>query len=334
MKKIVLFLLALIGLLSYAAAKGKEDQNANRSCIKEFKIVMDRNGQISEVDWNNSTIYTPPSSPNNSIPVDPFVVRLPGGRAFPKTLNVGTQVTITINGTTDDEFNIVVSLQKNKYELVPIFKGETKPLKAMSGRKKPCPQQQVCSFILDESGTTYQINVIRADQKEPIFTESLQTRARYYFGSHVGVFYPLGKSAEYDLGYASSNAVDATITENKLRDVTMVFVGSVYPFGFEPEGKAFSYRRIQLNLATEISSSIFKKIYFGPGYDFTYFSISVLARYGTTQELRSGFKVGDQVSSSIKTIPTFSKYRLDWGVTVCLPLDLMINWLGKSLGLI
>jgi hypothetical protein len=337
MKKIILFLLALIGLLSYAVAKGNEDQNANCPCIKEFKIVMDRNGQVAEIWWNNSKIYTPPSSPDNIfMPVDPFMVRLPCRRAFPKALGVGTQVTIAINGIIkdNDKFKIAVTSQKSKYELVPIFTGKTE----LPSKKVPeIAARQMCSFILDESGTTYKIEVTRADLNPPqgkvIFDESLQTKARYYFGSHVGVFYPFRESAEYSLGYASPNDVNTTIMENKLRNVTMVIVGAVYPFGFEPEGKTFSYGRIQLNLATELSSSIFKKIYFGPGYDFTYFSLSVLFRFGATQEVQSGFKVGDQVSSSIKTVPTVSKNRLDWGLTVCLPLDLMIGWLGKSLGI-
>lgn len=333
MKKIILFLLVLIGLLSHALAKGNEDQNANCPGIKEFKIVMDHDGQVAEIWWNNSKIYTPPSLSDNIMPVDPFMVRLPCRRAFPKALSVGTQVTIAINGIKDkDKFKIDISSKKSKYELVPIFTGRTE----LPSKEVPkIPARQMCSFILDESGTIYQIKVTREDlnSDKPIFVENLRTKARYYLGSHVGVFYPFRESAEYNLGYATPNDVNATIMDNKLRSVTMVFVGAVYPFGFEPEGKAFSYGRIQLNLATELSSSIFKKIYFGPGYDFTYFSISVLFRFGATQELQSGFKVGNQVSSSIKTVPAVSKNRLDWGVTVCLPLDLMIGWLGKSLGI-
>jgi len=343
----IFFLLTLIGLLSFTVAKGEENQNANGPYIKEFKIFMDRDGQIAEIDWNNSIIYTSPPKPNNIMPVDPFVVRLPDGNAFPKALSVGTQVTIAISGIEDnDKFKIVVSLQKSKYELVPIFTGETKPLFRTTAKTRP--QQQTSSFILDESGTTYKIEVARSTIKQAptsnplgsdtndgkvIFSESLQTKARYNLGSHVGVFYPFGESTEYSLGYVSPNDVNATIMANKLRNVTMVFLGSVYPFGFEPEGEAFSFGRIQLNLATELSSSIFKKIYFGLGYDLTYFSISVLARFGAAQELQSGFSVGDQVSNSIKTVPTVSKNRLNWGVIVCLPLDLMISWLGKSMGI-
>jgi hypothetical protein len=69
------------------------------------------------------------------------------------------------------------------------------------------------------------------------------------------------------------------------------------------------------------------------GYDFTYFSISLLGRFGATQELQSGFKPGDQVPSG-NTVPTVSKNKLDWGATICVPLNLMIKWMGKSLGII
>lgn len=335
MKKSTFFVLALIGLLSHVAAMGNENHNPDFPGVKELVIEMDSEGQVSNISWNNREIYQSPPSPSPSspktIPLVPFMVRLlPGGRAFPKVLDVGTHVTIMINGFDNDKYKIAITPQKSKYELVPIYTGETK---AYQPKEKPKPLKHTRTFLLDESGTVYQIKIFSNGSSDPIFVVNLQTRARYYLGSHVGIFCPFGKPAEYDLGYASSSDVNTTIMENKLRNATLVFVGTVYPFGFEPEGKAFSYRRIQLNLATELSSSIFKKIYFGPGYDFTFFSIGVLFRYGETQELRSGFKVGDQVSSSIKTVPTVSKNKLDWGITVCLPLNLMINWLGRSLGI-
>jgi hypothetical protein len=373
MKKIIFLTLSLIGLLSYAVAKGNEDKNMNSPRTKEFIIMMDRDGLLAEIWWNKSQIYSSSLS-KNDIALDPFIVCLPGAKAFPKALSVGTQVTIKIFGKQDnDKFKIDIIPQKSKYELVPIFTGETKPSKIKAMAEKP---PLTSSFILDESGTTYQIKVTRttspqaspsteesqnstsiasgsesnnkntsvsihqsagADQNSSqgkvIFVESLQTRARYYLGSHVGIFIPFRESADFNLGYTNPTDMNATIIENKLLNVTMVFIGSIYPFGFEPEGECISYRRIQLNLATELSSSIFKKIYFGPGYDFTYFSISVLARFGATQELQSGFKPGDQVNSSIKTVPTLSKNKLNWGVTISLPLDLMIGWLGRSLGI-
>jgi hypothetical protein len=380
MKKIIFLTLALIGLLLYAAAKGNADQNSNSPCTKEFKIVMDRDGLIEEICWNNRRIYPTPSSLKNDIPLDPFIARLPGGEAFPKALSVGTKVTITIK--IDDKhkydiFKIDIIPQKSEYESVPIFAGKTELIKELIEIKaEPEEPPLISSFILNESGTTYQIKVTRstspqaspsteasqnstsiasgsesnnkntavsihksadADQNSSqgkiIFAESLQTRARYYLGSHVGVFIPFRESPDFNLGYTSPTDVNATIIENRLLNVTMVFIGSIYPFGFEPESKCISRRRIQLNLATELSSSIFKKIYFGPGYDFTYFSISVLARFGATQELQSGFKPGDQVTSSINTVPTLSKNKLDLGVTISFPLDLMIGWLGRSLGI-
>jgi len=268
--------------------------------------------------------------------LDPFKVRLAEGRSIPTELNVGTKVTIKISDRTDsDNFKISVTPQKTKYDLLPIYTGKTVELR-LGG--PPAGPKKEWSFILDQSGTTYQIKVTllgsppEKDKDKDIFTENLQTLARYYFGSHIGIFLPFGKSSEYSLGYATSDAAALTIMENKLRYVSMVFIGSIYPFGFEPEGKC-DYRRIQVNLATELSSSIFKKIYFGLGYDFTYFSISFLGRLATVQELQGGFQVTDSVPSGLKSVPTVSRNKFDLGVTFCMPMDLIIGWLGRSLGL-
>jgi len=342
MKKMICLALVLFGLSSSVAAERNEAQNSKSPSPKEFKIVMDRDGVLSEVRWDNLQIFSPAQATQpNDIPLDPFIVQLPGGPPFPRTLNVGAQVTIAINldETDNDSFKIKITPQKSKYEIIPIFAGATKPIRLMGVVKKCCeaPRTLASSFILNESGTTYRIEVSRQatlkENETVIFTESLQTRTRYFLGSHVGVFIPFGRSAEYSLAYAGPNDAEATVMENNLRTVTMVFIGTLYPFGFEPESECWSHRRIQFNLAAELSSPIFKRIYFGLGYDFTYFSISLLARFGAIQELRNGFKPGDQVSNSIKTAPTVSKNKLDWGVTLCLPLDLMVGWLGRTLGI-
>lgn len=326
MKKFVFLFLLFYGFLLIGTVRANE-----RRCREKFEITMDPDGRLIEVMWNGKRIYSVPAQPPPyEIPVDPFVVRLTDGDVFPEALSAGTLVKITINGKADEVFETDISMQKSKYDVVPIFAGRITAVD--KGALQLVPHS--CSFILDESGTVYQIKIYRGEKKSDnlIFSESLQTRARYYLGSHIGVFYPFKESTEYSLGYLSPTDVNNTIMENKLRNLPMVVIGTIYPFGFEPKGRAFSYRRIQLNLATELSSSVFKKIYFGSGYDFTYFSISILLRYGAVQELQDGFEVGDQLSSSIKTLPTVSKNRLDWGITFCLPLDLMTGWLGKILG--
>jgi hypothetical protein len=256
------------------------------------------------------------------------------GGIIPKVFDAGTQVTIRITAVqAEDAFRISIVPRKVEYELVPIFTGKTVP----SGDRSRTEATKTCSFILDRSGTAYEIKVVRTDQAPPqgkvIFAGSLRTKARYRLGSHVGAFYPLSASPEYALGYAGPDAAAPVIMESRLRSATMVFVGTVYPFGLEPEGKFFSYRRIQLNLATELSGSIFKKVYFGLGYDLTYVSVGALFRYGETRALQSGFMVGDRVPAGLDTAPTVSKNRLDVGLTVCLPLHLMIGWLGRSLGI-
>jgi hypothetical protein len=251
-------------------------------------------------------------------------------------LNVGTKVTIKISDFVDGgTYRINIATQKIKYDLLPIYTGKTQGIVT---KAVPTVTNE-WSFFLDESGTTYAIKVTRLatdpakDKDKDIFTENLQTRARYYFGSHIGVFVPFGQSTKYSLGYMTPSDTNATIMENKRQNVTMVFIGSIYPFGFEPEGEVLTPRRVQVNLATELSGSIFQKIYFGLGYDFTYFSISLLGRFGATDELQNGFKPGDLITGSLKSVPTVSKNKWDWGMTLNLPIDLMMGWLGKSLGL-
>jgi hypothetical protein len=334
MKKCFLLFLTLFGLLSYATAKGNQGQQMDRPGPKGLEIVMDRDGKLERIGWNNKPVYPPPDTVD-IIPADPFIVRLPNGGAIPKAFNSGTRVTIMITAIRQkDAFQVSITPRKAEYELVPIFTGKTVPSDQAGAKKPPV---KICSFILDKSGTVYDIKVVRTGHAPPpgkvIFAESLRTKARYYFGSHVGGFVPLRKSSEYALGYAGPDAADPVIMESRLRSVPMVFVGTVYPFGFEPESRLLSRRRVQLNLGTELSGQIFKKVYFGLGYDFTYFSVGALVRYGETQALQSGFAVGDPVPDGVDEAPTVAKNKLDIGLTVCLPLDLMIGWLGRSLGI-
>jgi hypothetical protein len=344
MKKTVLLALALIGLVSIISAKAKKDEKADCRCHEEFKIIMNGDGQIEQVIWNTMTVYLAQNdSSNGNIFVDPFNVRLPGQMAFPKALSVGTEVKITLKNVKGQNAKFVITAipKKTKYDVVPIFTGKTELTERVAEL-----EEYKCSFFLDESGTTYEIKVTRSttdkasdkpDEQAPkvIFDECLRTRARYYLGSCVGISFPLRKSARYSLGYVNATSGDATIVENYSLNVRMVFLGSIYPFGFEPEDGTLSYRRIQLNIGTEISSSIFKQIYFGPGYDFTYCSIGVLFRYGETQELQSGFNVGELITNGIayqEPVPLVSKNKFGWGLTLCLPVDFLFSWLGKAVG--
>jgi hypothetical protein len=341
MKKIAVLALALAALYSQAVAQaGKEPTSTTAG---KLQITMTRDGAITAVTWKGVSLYSNPIPKVKDTPylsLDLSAIRFTTGKAFPKELPTGTPVTITIAGAqNEDKFNITIATQRAKFDLVPIFMGETEPSNRRTYASTAAgPEHDLASsFTLDESGTTYQIKVTKLDtdpaKDKDIFTESLQTLARYYFGSHIGVFVPIGKSSEYSLGYASPSDTNLTVMENKLRNISMVFIGTVYPFGMEPDGEYCSYRRIQLNLATELSSAIFQKIYFGIGYDFTYASISLLGRLATVQELQSGFKPGDKITGGLTSAPTASRNKLDWGVAICMPINLMMSWLGKSLGL-
>ncbi len=258
MKKFILFLLALIVLSSVVAAKGKDDKKVNNPGIKEFEILMDRDGQVEMICWKGKLIYHRQNG-DTKIYVDPFNVGVPEynlPEVLRAGLGVGTMVRITITDIRgNDKFNVVVIPQQTKYELIPIFTGKTEkpgsqPLVTTQEKVKP----QSCSFFLDKPGTTYQIEITRiTDDNNPskeakekvIFAESLHTEARYHFGSHIGVYVPLRQSAQYSLAYYNKLSrvlnpqEDAVITENNSLKVTMVFIASYYPFGFEPEGRCF-----------------------------------------------------------------------------------------------
>jgi len=330
MKKNFVLLFFVAGLTAFGAAPETAEEAAARHT--ELRIKMDREGAVCKIEWDG--VETTPAKTDPWL--DPFLVRAADGRLLPKEFETGTLVTISIVGAkTDDRFKIGVALKKNTYELVSIYTGKTvaAPVKYAGG--PPADH----TFVLDEPGTTYQIKVTRLgkdadkDKEKEIFSESLQTRARYWFGSHVGIFEPFEATSEYSLGYVTKDDAKATIVETRRRNVTMIFIGTIYPFGFEPAGAIFSPRRIQIDLATELSSAIFKKLYFGLGYDFTFFSIGVLGRFGAVDELKSGFLPGDQVATDIKDVPTVSKNKQDWGLVLCVPLDLMAGWLGRAVGI-
>jgi hypothetical protein len=334
MKKRSLLFMAIFGLLSYASAAGSPGQQAGDPGDKGLEIVMDHEGKLERICWNGEQAYPTKTGPTYLIPEDPFIVPWSKGGIIPEAFDAGTQVTLRITAVkAEDALRVSIVSRKAEYELVPIFTGKTVPKDA----ERFAEGTRTCSFILDRSGTVYEVTVVRTDQAPPtgkaIFAGSLRTKARYYFGSHVGAFVPLRRSSEYALGYAGPDAAAPVIMESRLRSVPMVFVGTVYPFGFEPGCEAVSPRRVQVNLGTELSGQIFKKVYFGLGYDFTYFSVGALFRYGETQALQSGFSVGGPVPDGVDEAPTVAKNKLDIGLTVCLPLDLMIGWLGRSLGI-
>lgn len=334
MKKRFPLILAFIGLLSCASAAGSQGQQTDDPGVKGLEIVMDHLGKLERISWNGEQAY--PTENGRAIPEDPFIVRWSKGGVIPEAFDAGTQVTIKITAIKAKEaLRVSIAPRKAEYELVPIFTGKTVTRKGATSCEPP--KAMTCSFILDKSGTAYDVKVTRTDQDTPsgtaIFAGSLRTKARYYFGSHVGAFVPIRKSSEYGLGYAGPDAADPEIMESRLRSVPMVFVGTIYPFGFEPESALLSPRRVQVNLGTELSDQVFKTFYFGLGYDFTYFSVGALFRYRETQALQSGFSVGDPVPDDLDDAPTVAKNRLDIGLTVCLPLDLMIGWLGRSLGI-
>ena len=334
MNKRFLLILAFIGLLSCASAAGGQGREADDPGHKGLEIVIDYEGKLERICWNGEQAYPMKTGRGDLVPEDPFIVRWSKGGVIPESFDAGTQVTIRITAVkAEDALRVSIASRKAEYELVPIFTGKT--VRVEDARF--AEGTRTCSFILDKSGTAYDVKVIRTDQDPPagtaIFAGTLRTKARYYFGSHVGAFVPMRRSSEYALGYAGPDAADPVIMESRLRSVPMVFIGTIYPFGFEPGGEVLSPRRVQVHLGTELSGAIFKKVYFGLGYDFTYFSVGALARYGETRALQSGFAVGDPVPDGVDEPPTVAKNRLDIGLTVCLPLDLMIGWLGRSLGI-
>ncbi len=102
--------------------------------------------------------------------------------------------------------------------------------------------------------------------------------------------------------------------------------------GYEPEAP-LGLRAFQINLGTEISSSILKSIYVGIGYDLRVVSLNLFAGFFRTDQLAPGYFVGqDIVNQKTDGVPLVGKS--DYWIGVCLGLPINLAGIfGKILGL-
>lgn len=253
-----------------------------------------------------------------------------------------------------------VSENKIKFESLPVFTGQ---VIQTPGQKEGVPaakegeiQQPIKIIkvrtllgekILSEVGVRYNIAVtkykedidrIKRDKEKGIviFERGFETYARYYLGMYVGFLFPFHNSTDYNLLYEKPDAARPVIIEGESYKPRMLIYSSFYPFGYEPERPIFGRKmlhRIHIDIGTELSNQVFKKVYVGLGYDFRYFSLSLFTGLGTVDQLREGFETGAEVSPELKSVPLEGKFKARFGIAVGLPFDIATNWLGKVLGI-
>jgi len=138
------------------------------------------------------------------------------------------------------------------------------------------------------------------------------------------------------------------ITKKSIKEYNAIFIGTIYPFGFEPHLVSpknfftapkdaltdffkYFYKLIRVDLAFELSSKIFSKIYFGGGLSFGLFSVSFLACYQKVDDI--GLHLGkNQIIPDIFLVqtPIRERYRWSYGISITLPIDFAASWIALS----
>lgn len=248
-----------------------------------------------------------------------------------------------------------VTKKRTEYEVIPVFTGKTEPKITLAA------ETVKIAVILDRSGTSYQLKITRYDKKDftgrrggVVISEfNCRTNPVYYFGAHVGAFIPLVRKNTYGIkplpDQAPFTGPYGLISKKSAMEYNAIFIGAVYPFGFEP-GLLFPsnygidhrrhaadffkniYKLIHFDLAFELSKNIFSKLYFGGGLSFGLCSFSFLACYQKADDI--GLHLGNnQVVPGIMLIvsPVRERYRWSYGVSVSLPIDFAFSWIGYTL---
>jgi hypothetical protein len=307
-------------------------------CAKDYTVAIDSNGIMKE---DPDGIYRDLVQEN---------IRFEkGDRLIVEIINEPTR---------RYEYQYEVTKSRIQYEVIPIFTGRT-------GEKSLIPAKsegRVCIAVaLDRSGTRYRLAVTRyndndfADRKRGVVISAFnfRTAAAYYFGAHVGIFIPLMRTNAYSIRPLPDQPLfggpSGLIYRKSIMEYNAVFIGSVYPFGFEPGmlfpsnyayqwkdyfGALFGslYKLVHLDLAFELSKNIFSRLYFGGGLSFGLFSVSFLARYEKAEDV--GLHLGNnQIVPAAFAVasPLRERYRWSYGISVSLPLDFAFSWIGNAL---
>ncbi len=268
----------------------------------------------------------------------------------------GDSISIIIENP-DKKYRYVSDIVKKAtdYEIVPVFTGK------VSAKFTNLVQPDIITVNLDRSGYSYQVKIIRyklkdfEERKEGITIAkfSCKTNIVYYFGAHVGVYIPLVRKNIYGVKalpdqppFSGSSGI---IMKQGVKECNAIFIGTIYPFGFEPELLFLSnysynfkdyfsglftniYKLIHIDLAFELSKNIFSKLYFGGGLSFGLCSVSVLACYEKVESPNMHFG-NHQIFPGIISIlsPVRERYQWSYGVSVTLPIDFAFSWIGSSL---
>ena len=195
---------------------------------------------------------------------------------------------------------------------------------------------------LEKAGQTYSIKITRyksfddklSEGGKVIFDNSVRTFNRYSFGLNAGVFFPISYLAKtYNLFYANpsdpTEGVRPIIHQRKYWNPRAIVFLSYYPCGFEPERKG----TFQINVGTEISSSIMASIYLGVGYAKQYYSINIFGGYFTEKVLPDNYSINQPIQNkNISSVPLIDKGRLSVGFSLAFPFTIA-GIFGKLIGL-
>jgi hypothetical protein len=236
-----------------------------------------------------------------------------------------------------------VSKEDSKFESIPVFTGKKQQVR-FEGIGPPAEEQEFGRTALSENGKVYTITITRYNSLEDklkdkdgivIFKHGFETYMKYYFGLHIGVFFPFCRTDEYELGFKSPQDAKRYVLKHSRQTPVMLLYGAIYPWGYEPAKPLTEnlLKRLHIDFGTELSNSICEKIYIGVGYDFFYFSLNLFARIGTKNELPSEFRTAEPVNDNITAIPFDNKIDFAAGVALSIPFDFATNWLGKILGI-
>lgn len=336
---IVIVIAALSTLAAYGAAGNT------------ITIVIDKDGNIETIDYNGK--YTNICGTYDKEDTTSVTEKYSIADILDKKFKAGQIIRLAVKdeAITDVEgcpvpqnfYHLEVSVKDRPLRSIPVYKGQVPAAARAIGQKKIFLLGQK---VLRRSGAKYTISVARYNSRDEwvtwdkkykpvIFKMSFETYARYHLGLYVGFLFPFEKTTDYQLLYSQVDDANPTIVEDKPYNPRMLIYGAYYPFGFEPERPIRQnwQGRIHLDLGTEVSGNIFKKIYVGMGYDFKYFSLSLFTWFGNNNQLREGFETGTMINSKNKAVPLESKSAFKVGISIGMPFDIATNWLGKVLGI-
>jgi hypothetical protein len=272
----------------------------------------------------------------------------------------GDRIIVEIVNDPSHQYEYLYEVVKSRidYEVIPIFTGKTEERSLVPTKKEGRVRITVA---LDRSGTRYRIAITRYNDKDfadrkrgvNISAYNFRTAMVYYFGAQVGFFIPLMRTNAYSIrplpDQPPFGGASGLIYRKSFMEYNAVFIGSVYPFGFEPGvlfpsnyayrwkdyfGAVFRslHKLIHLDLAFELSKNIFSRLYFGGGLSFGLFSVSFLARYEKAEDV--GLHLGNnQIVPAVfaAASPLRERHRWSYGISVSLPLDFAFSWIGNAL---